>query len=130
MALHPTHTRNDPQGAQPHHRKDTSMTTRPSNKATIDGVPRFIAYQCDHGGPIHFECDACGQHETGSKAYNYTADDGKSYHLCYGCVRCEAADPRFIWWAQASRQTPRRNRSATQPPSPSCATSSAESSSK
>ena len=84
------------------------MTTRPSNKTTVDGVPRFIAYQCDHGGPIHFECDACGQHETGSKAYNYTADDGKSYHLCYGCVRGEAADPRFIWWSQAWRQAKER----------------------
>jgi hypothetical protein len=30
-------------------RKDNTMTARPSNKATIDGVTRFIAYQCDHG---------------------------------------------------------------------------------
>jgi hypothetical protein len=48
MALHHTHPRSDPQGAQPNDRKDTSMTTRPSNKAIIDGIPRFIAYQCDH----------------------------------------------------------------------------------
>jgi hypothetical protein len=108
VALHQTHTRSDSHGAQPNDRKDTSMTTRPSNKAIIDGVPRFIAYQCDHGGPFHFECDACGQHETGSKAYNYTADDGKSYHLCYGCIRGEAADPRFIWWSQAWRQAKER----------------------
>jgi hypothetical protein len=34
---------------RPTQRKETRMTARPSNKATIDGVTRFIAYQCDHG---------------------------------------------------------------------------------
>jgi hypothetical protein len=40
VALHPTHTRNDPQGAQPHQRKEDSMTTAQLPERT--GCARWI----------------------------------------------------------------------------------------
>jgi len=73
------------------------------NSVTVDGATRFVAYMGEGFGWRHFECVACGAHETTEKPYFYVAADGGTHPLCYGCVRGDGADPRFIWWAEARR---------------------------
>jgi NAD-dependent SIR2 family protein deacetylase len=80
-------------------RKDHIMTM--PTKVTVDGVPRYVAYTADQGHLVHFECEACGQHETSDKPYIYLDDEGFMSPLCYSCVRGAGADPRFIWWREA-----------------------------
>jgi hypothetical protein len=75
------------------------------NKIIIDDVPRYIAY-CNEDGwaPIHFECNACGKHDTVDRPYFYISDEGDMImYLCDSCVRGESADPRSIWHFEARR---------------------------